>query len=198
MSRVVTLPTSPEEAPLPERPTEPVRPSRRFRKLVARHIDLVARTVRRLGVPPTDIEDAVQKVFLTANGKLNAIHPEQERGFLIAVATRVASHERRAQARRERTREAVGHLPSPGVQTPERAAEQAQMRDLLDTILDRMDADLRAVFVLFELEELSLTEIASALEIPRGTAASRLRRAREDFQNQCADATAEGDSGGTA
>ena len=45
--------------------------------------------------------------------------------------------------------------------------------------------ELRAVFVLFvlfELEELSSAEIAEVLALPIGTVASRLRRAREEFQ----------------
>jgi len=45
-----------------------------------------------------------------------------------------------------------------------------------------MTLELRAVFVLFELEEMSTPEIADLLEIPTGTVASRLRRAREEFQ----------------
>jgi RNA polymerase sigma-70 factor (ECF subfamily) len=52
---------------------------------------------------------------------------------------------------------------------------------LLDEVLDAMTMDLRTVFVLFELEELPTAEIARLLEIPVGTAASRLRRAREEF-----------------
>jgi RNA polymerase sigma-70 factor (ECF subfamily) len=48
-------------------------------------------------------------------------------------------------------------------------------------VLDRMPEELRAVFVLFELEELSVDEIARLLTLPRGTAATRLRRSREVF-----------------
>ena len=55
---------------------------------------------------------------------------------------------------------------------------------MLDRILEQMDLDLRAVFVLFELEELTTSEIAALLEIPTGTVASRLRRARETFEEQ--------------
>jgi RNA polymerase sigma-70 factor (ECF subfamily) len=44
-----------------------------------------------------------------------------------------------------------------------------------------MSLDLRAVFVLFELEGLEVREIAALHEIPAGTASSRLRRAREEF-----------------
>ena len=43
-------------------------------------------------------------------------------------------------------------------------------------------AELRTVFVLFELEELSAPEVAGLTGLPVGTVASRLRRAREEFQ----------------
>jgi RNA polymerase sigma-70 factor (ECF subfamily) len=46
-----------------------------------------------------------------------------------------------------------------------------------------MPIDLRAVFVLYELEQLTSAEIAELLQIPPGTVASRLRRARESFES---------------
>jgi RNA polymerase sigma-70 factor (ECF subfamily) len=52
----------------------------------------------------------------------------------------------------------------------------------LDEVLDALPMDLRAPFVLFELEELSTAEIAAMLSVPAGTVASRLRRAREEFR----------------
>jgi RNA polymerase sigma-70 factor (ECF subfamily) len=52
---------------------------------------------------------------------------------------------------------------------------------MLDRVLADMDLDLRAVFVLYEIEEVTMAEIATVLQIPPGTVASRLRRAREDF-----------------
>jgi RNA polymerase sigma-70 factor, ECF subfamily len=55
---------------------------------------------------------------------------------------------------------------------------------MLDRVLDQMETDLRTVFVLYEFEELNMAEIASALGIPQGTVASRLRRARADFRQR--------------
>jgi RNA polymerase sigma-70 factor (ECF subfamily) len=46
----------------------------------------------------------------------------------------------------------------------------------------RLPDDTRPVFVLYELEGLTMDEIAACLEVPAGTVASRLRRAREAFQ----------------
>jgi RNA polymerase sigma-70 factor, ECF subfamily len=67
---------------------------------------------------------------------------------------------------------------------PEQLLDQKRARELLDDVLETMTPDLRMVFVLYELEELSMIEIASALEIPQGTVASRLRRARADFRER--------------
>jgi len=60
--------------------------------------------------------------------------------------------------------------------------DQRRARALLDRVLVGMPMDLRAVFVLFELEEMTMMEIATISDIPLGTVASRLRRARQTFQ----------------
>jgi len=44
-----------------------------------------------------------------------------------------------------------------------------------------MTAETRAAFVLHELEEMTLADIATLLGLPQGTVASRLRRARRLF-----------------
>ena len=73
----------------------------------------------------------------------------------------------------------------PGPQ-PDELAEQKRLRGVLDDVLSAMADDERVVFVMFEIEELSSQEISSILEIPVGTVASRLRRAREDFERRVA------------
>jgi RNA polymerase sigma-70 factor (ECF subfamily) len=54
--------------------------------------------------------------------------------------------------------------------------------DVLGRLLDSMEDDLRQVFVLYEIEDLTMAAIAELLQIPAGTVASRLRRAREQFE----------------
>ena len=63
-------------------------------------------------------------------------------------------------------------------------ANRSQVRRTLDQILSRMDTELRIVFTLYEFEEMTTAEIGAVLEIPRGTVASRLRRARADFRER--------------
>lgn len=151
--------------------------------LLRTHFREVWRALRRLGVPEAHADDAAQEVFLVASRKLATIEPGRERQFLHAVALRVAANARRARNVRPESAEsptverALGPLPN-----PEALLDRKQARELLDSVLDDMTEDLRTAFVLFELEGYSGPEVAELLEIPLGTATSRLRRARESFQ----------------
>jgi RNA polymerase sigma-70 factor (ECF subfamily) len=69
---------------------------------------------------------------------------------------------------------------------PDELVESYRSRRLLDAILEDMPEDARSVFVLFEVEEMTLSEISSALAIPRGTVASRLARGRAWFSAEVA------------
>jgi RNA polymerase sigma-70 factor (ECF subfamily) len=153
----------------------------RFAALVTHHLDFVWRTVRRLGVPASDADDAAQQVFVIAHQKLAEIRGGSERAFLIAVATRVASRMRRTIQRREMAQQQLADNPDPQVPFAEFGVGRVEARELLDRVLDTMSPEIRIVFVLFELEDLSVDNIAEVLELPRGTVATRLRRARQVF-----------------
>ncbi len=155
---------------------------RRIASLVANHHALVWRSLRRLGVSESDADDASQQVFLVVHRRLTDIAPESERSFLLQTALRVAADFRRS---RKRRREEDGHdLPALADTTanPEELLDRWRARAMLDRALDAMPKDLRTVFVLFEIEELTMAEISNVVEIPTGTVASRLRRAREVFR----------------
>jgi RNA polymerase sigma-70 factor (ECF subfamily) len=64
---------------------------------------------------------------------------------------------------------------------PEQAAATKQARKLLDAFLEELPEDTRTVFVLFELEGMTMAAIAETLALPAGTVASRLRRGRDEF-----------------
>jgi RNA polymerase sigma-70 factor (ECF subfamily) len=153
-----------------------------FKQLVGDHIDFVWRSLRRFGVPAADVDDATQQVFLNANQKHDKIRAGSERAFEVGVATLVETHARRALHRREAAELSLSSTPRAENPDPEELTERLEARELLDRVLDTMPLDLRSVFVLFELEELSVDQIARALVLPRGTVATRLRRAREVFQ----------------
>jgi RNA polymerase sigma-70 factor (ECF subfamily) len=157
-------------------------PSDRLHALLADHHAFVWRSLRRLGVPDSDVDDASQQVFLVAHRRLAKIAHGSERSFLFQTALRVAADWRRAHKRRgEQT--GMDLLDVPDVAgNPEELMDQRQARALLDQALGGMPMDLRAVFVLFELEEMTMMEIATLSDLPAGTVASRLRRARQVFQ----------------
>ncbi|HEY0707011.1 MAG TPA: sigma-70 family RNA polymerase sigma factor [Polyangia bacterium] len=157
-----------------------------IRVLVETHFAFIARSVRRLGVPETDVEDAAQQVFLIAAQKLDRVVTGNEKAFLLGIAVRVASEARRSLRRRTARETAAAGTSEAVSTTPEEIARARQARALLDEILDGMPDDLRPVFTLFELEEMTMVEIATLLGIPSGSVASRLRRAREIFHAEAA------------
>lgn len=172
-------------------PTDEARKAR-FERMVNEHYAFVRRSVRRLGVPTADLADAVQEVFLVAARNLDAI--DQERGYLFRACTFVAGHTRRAL---RRLPEVVDHQSldervSSG-DRPDQSVESKQTCELLQSFLDRMPEELRDVFVLFELERFTTSEIADALDLSPGTVASRLRRGRELFMTLARRAKRQGD-----
>jgi len=179
MMRAVTAPFESVE-PVPELALSGSN-DRRLRAMLKQHYATVWRVVRRLGVADASAEDVAQQVFVIAASKIDAIEPHAERAFLLGAAARVAANQRRsAPTRYEAPEEDVGGRASdaPGA---DELLDEKRLRELLDHVLLGLPDDLRAVFVLYEVEELALSDIAAALEIPIGTATSRLRRAREAF-----------------
>jgi RNA polymerase sigma-70 factor, ECF subfamily len=149
-----------------------------FAQVYETHAAFVWRSVRRLGVRPGDIEDACQEVFLIVHAKLGEFHGGSLRAWLFAIAARIASdYRRRAFVRREITGDEIPEITVPEAQTA--AIERAQAAALLDAILDQLDDDKRGVFMLFELEQMPMQEVAAAMGCPLQTAYTRLHAARE-------------------
>ncbi len=152
--------------------------------LVRTHLPLVWRFLRRLGLSPEDADDAAQEVFLVAVTKMDLIEQGQERRFLFGIALRIASRARRSQkTRADRTEAAVDidHVRSTEPSSDELLARK-EARVLLDQALSEMKPEIRSAFVLYELEQMTMIEIATLTETPPGTVASRIRRGREQFQ----------------
>ena len=154
----------------------------RTRALLDAHFVFVWRLLRRLGVPESDVDDAVQRVFIVASRKLESIPESSERSFLFGTALRVASSFRRTARRRNEVDSEL--VPSVADESPsaDETVARRQGVEILDRIIAAMPDDLRVVFVLCEIEELGVSEAAALQQIPTGTAASRLRRARKEFE----------------
>jgi RNA polymerase sigma-70 factor (ECF subfamily) len=159
----------------------PAQRADRLRSIVAEHYASLWRFLRRLGVPEADAEDAAQKCLYVVAQRIDDIAPGKDRSFLFGVALRVAKAMRRERRLRPGDDDRLAELPAFG---PDAAQEldDRRARAVLDVLLASMPLDLRTVFVLYELEELTMAEIARALDLPAGTVASRLRRAREAFE----------------
>jgi RNA polymerase sigma-70 factor (ECF subfamily) len=149
--------------------------------LVREHFAYIWRLCRRLGLPEADADDAAQQVFITASRRVSDIRAGSERSFLYGVAVNTAAKWREARARRKEDPEAELERIEASAPSVEELLDRRNARLLLDALLDAMPLELRVVFVLYEIEQQSAPEIAEALELPLGTVASRLRRAREDF-----------------
>jgi RNA polymerase sigma-70 factor, ECF subfamily len=154
----------------------------RIASLIEAHLDFVWRSLRRLGVPAAAVDDAAQQVWLVVANRLHDIEPERERSFLFGTALRVASDVRRSLAKRREVLELEHRPPIDARPLADELMDKKQARALLDEILEELPLPLRAIFVLYELEEMTVSEMANLLNLPRGTVASRLRRAREQFE----------------
>jgi RNA polymerase sigma-70 factor (ECF subfamily) len=173
------LPDPPPGArtPVPRSP----RDQARLQALVWDHLDRAARIIRALGAPADDLDDLVQQAFSITAARLDDIADGKERAFLVETAVRLTLDARRSRARAWGREAALSDLcqVATGDPSPEDLSDQRQALRLLDRVLGQMDHELRTMLVLFEVEEMTMAEIAVLLKIPAGTVASRLRRARE-------------------
>lgn len=159
-----------------EEPRDPAR----LERAIAADYRFIWRLLRRFGVPESQVEDAAQQVYLIVAERLGDIAPGRERSFAFGTAMRVA-HGLRRRLGREQPNDQLDERATT-TSGPEDQLEHKRARELLDRALQAMPADSRTVFILFELEALSSPEIAALIEVPLGTVASRLRRAREQFK----------------
>jgi RNA polymerase sigma-70 factor (ECF subfamily) len=143
------------------------------------HAPFAWRALRRLGIPESDVEDVCQEVFVVVHRKLREFEGRSSlRTWIYGICARTASDYRRsARVRREIVTDEPPETAHEGGQQDAIAMRQA--RAALDKILDELDDDKRAVFVLYEIEELTMAEVAEALGCPLQTAYSRLHAARK-------------------
>jgi RNA polymerase sigma-70 factor, ECF subfamily len=144
-----------------------------------REAPFVWRALRRLGVREADVEDVCQEVFVVVHRKLSDFEGRSSlRTWIYGICARTASDYRRsARVRHEVVTDTPPETTSEARQHDVLAMREARAK--LDRILDQLDDDKRAVFVLYEIEELSMNEVAEALGCRLQTAYSRLHAARK-------------------
>jgi RNA polymerase sigma-70 factor, ECF subfamily len=163
-------------------------PSLVFTEVYRDYLTFVWRSARGLGVGASAIDDAVQEIFVVVHRRLSEFEGRSSlRTWLSGIVLNVVRHHRRSM-RRKSPHELVREEPAdPDAlqapqQNPHEAAVHAEEARLVQSILERIDDDKREVFVLAEIEDMPVPEIAEALGIKLNTAYSRLRLAREEFE----------------
>ena len=152
-----------------------------FRLVFETECTFVWNTLRRLGIPDRDADDAAQDVFVVVHRHLGDYDPARPlRPWLFGICYRIAvALRRRARTTREKLDE-VSEVPDQTHGADEQL-EQAQAKDLVRRALDTLDLDRRALIVMHEYEGYPVPQIAETLGVPLNTAYSRLRLAREQF-----------------
>jgi len=153
-----------------------------FDSLYREHFRYVWQTLRRFGVLPSDVGDATQEVFIVVHRKLSTFDSSSKfTTWLFAICYRYAQYYRRRRPKTDVAPEYVNDVASTDTPNQEELATLQQGRELLGAILDAMTLEQRAVFILYEIEQLEGDEIAGSLGLSRGTVCSRLRAARAVF-----------------
>jgi RNA polymerase sigma-70 factor (ECF subfamily) len=155
-------------------------------ELYDHHADYVYRSLRRLGVPQSSLPDALQDVFVIVHRRLSELDPSgSAKPWLFVVAMGVARNQRRSLRRKAPERERGGVDPDRlggRLEEPFERFAHTERIELFYKLLETLDDDKRAVFVLAELEELTVPEIAKTLALNLNTAYARLRAARKLFE----------------
>jgi RNA polymerase sigma-70 factor (ECF subfamily) len=152
----------------------------RLERMFRAHHELIWRTLRRLGLSPDLAADTTQQAYLIAAERLEDIRSGCERAFLFSTAIGLARTNFRRSQRCQLQSDMDIHV-DPSLKS-EQLNDRCSAMEVIDRIFVNTHPDLVTVFVLFELEGLSAPEISELVNIPVGTVASRLRRARATFR----------------
>jgi RNA polymerase sigma-70 factor (ECF subfamily) len=169
-------------------------PARSFSEIFLAEVRFLWRALRSLGIPEADTDDLCQEVMIVVHRRLDEFKGRSLRGWLYGICVRVASDYRRSAVVKRRSRDPV---PEVAIQpAAEGQVEAKQLESRLLAALDELDYDKRVVFVLYELEELTLREISEALSVPLQTVYSRLHSARDHVRRTFAARSLERHRGG--
>ncbi len=149
-----------------------------FAEVFRTYSSFVWRVLLRMGVAEADVDDVAQEVFLGIHRNLPRFEGRCSlRTWVYGICHRRAvDHRRRAHTRYEIATEEPPDAGQEGGQ--DEGIDLAQARANLNQVLDSLDDDKRAVFVLFEIEQIPMEEVAEIVGCPLQTAYSRLYAAR--------------------
>lgn len=169
-----------------------------FEVIMRRHNQLLFRSARSIVRSDAEAEDVVQEAYLRAWRALSGYRAQSR---LATWLVRIAVNEALGRLRRKSAEvipleaamassdpETQAALTEPPGRGPEQAAARTQMRTLMETRIDRLPDTFRTVFVLRAIEELSVEDVAQALDIPEATVRTRFFRARSLLRESIAQA----------
>lgn len=166
---------------------EETHPHAQFTEMYRRDLPYVWKVLARLGAKPSDREDLAHDIFATAFRRWN--HYDQSRPvrpWLFGIAYRVVlDFKRKHQNHREEVTESIEVRDES--RTADEVVAATQGRAIAIAALSCLELERRAVFILHEIDEQPIPEVAEALGIPLNTAYSRLRLARRDFNIKVAE-----------
>jgi RNA polymerase sigma-70 factor (ECF subfamily) len=140
------------------------------------------RVLKRHGVAERQLEDACQEVFLVAHRRRDDFEGRADvRTWLYGIALRVALNFRR---KARRARETLGEAPPEPVleATQPDDLDRKQLAALIEAALGELSESKREVFALYEIEDMTMAEVARTLGVPENTALYRLYGAREGIK----------------
>jgi len=173
-----------------------------FNVVIQRHNQRLFRVARGVLGDDEEAEDVVQEAYVKAFSNIEGF---RRQASLTTWLTRIALNEALDRRRRRRATAALDELePANGLQggsvvlfhpalvsnDPERDAARSEIRRLVEAAVDRLPDDFRIIFVMRDIEEMSIEETAAHLSIPQATVKTRLHRARRLVRAELADTLA--------
>jgi RNA polymerase sigma-70 factor, ECF subfamily len=161
-----------------------------FETIMRRHNRLLFRTGRSILGSDAETEDALQEAYLRAWRALASFRADSK---LSTWLVRIVINEALGRLRRRSaqlipidatTRDEEDDAPLEDTlagdadEQPDRIAMRSQIRRLIEACIDRLPEAFRTVFMLRAVQELSVEEVAAALDLPEATVRTRFFRAR--------------------
>lgn len=160
-----------------------------FQQIMRRHNRLLFRTGRSILKDDDEAQDALQEAYLRAWRSLGAFRAEAQ---LSTWLVRIVANEALGRLRRRGSAQVIAfdtavetldawegtRMQTDAAEQPEGQAMRGEMRKLIETGIDALPEVFRTVFVLRAVEDLSIEEVAAALDIPESTVRTRFFRAR--------------------
>jgi RNA polymerase sigma-70 factor, ECF subfamily len=168
-------PTEGEQAAAAPPPVPP------FEQIYDDNAVFIWRSLRGLGVCEAHMDDAVQEVFMVVHRRLADYQPRGHiRSWLFGIAMRVAKTHQRS-VRRKPTEPLLDGPTLVTVDSPFEQVARHQALEFVERFLDTLNDDQRALFVLTELEQMRVSEVAELLGENVNTVYSRQRVIRKQF-----------------